>query len=103
MTGVINEQWKGLMGVSLLMLIGLQLFVNGEEEITMKLIILIAIAVLGLIIPVFWLIGTATGFTSFGLRGLAKTRKEQNVVFNPHLGLTMADGGEDQGKKEEER
>ena len=94
MTGTVEQRCKGLVGLSLLVLMGPQLIVNGEEDIYMRLIILIVIAVLGVMIPLFWLIGTATGFTCFGLRGLSKTSKEQPVVFNPHLGLTMADGGD---------
>jgi hypothetical protein len=33
---------------------------------------------------------------------MAKTRKDETVAFNPHLGLTMADGGDpiDKEKKE---
>jgi hypothetical protein len=95
MTEIIDKRLKGLMGVCLMMLIGLQLFVNREEEMVMKLTILIIIAVLGLVIPLFWLIGTATGgFTYFGLQRVAKTRKVRTVAFNPELGLTMADGGD---------
>jgi len=68
----------------------------------MKTTILILIAVLGLVIPLFWLIGTATGITCFGLHWVARNRKEETVAFNPQLGLTMADGGDpiDKEKKE---
>jgi hypothetical protein len=102
MTGLINERLKGLVGVTLLVLMGLQLYMSREEEMVMKLAILIIIAALGLVIPLFWLIGTATGFTYFGLHKAAKTLKEQMVAFNPQLGLTMADGGDpiDKEKKE---
>ena len=102
MTWTTEQRWKGLVGLSLLLLMGPQLIVNREEDIVMRMIILIAIAVLGLMIPLFWLIGTATGFTYFGLRGLGKARKEHTVALNPQLGLTMADGGDpiDKEKKE---
>lgn len=102
MTGIIDRRLKDLVGVALMALIGLELFVNREEEMVMKLAILIIIAALGLVIPLFWLIGTATGLTYFGLHRVAKTRKEQTVAFNPELGLTMADGGDpiDKEKKE---
>jgi hypothetical protein len=93
MTGI-DERLKGLMGVGVMVLLGLQLCLIREEEMGMKLTILIIIAVLGLVIPLFWLIGTATGFTYFGLHRVAKTRKEQTAAFNPQLGLTMADGGD---------
>lgn len=106
MSGLIDQRWKGLVGVTLMLMMGLQLFVNREEEMVMKLTILIIIAALGLVIPLFWLIGTATGFTRFGLNWVAKTRKEftkeDAVDLHPQLGLTMADGGDpiDKEKKE---
>jgi hypothetical protein len=102
MTRIIDKRLNGLVGVTLMALMGLELYSNREEEMVMKLAILIIIAVLGLVIPLFWLIGTATGFTYFGLHRVAKTRKEQTVAFNPELGLTMADGGDpiDKEKKE---
>jgi hypothetical protein len=102
MTGIIDKRLKGLVGVALLVLMGLQLYMGREEEMVMKMAILIIIGVLGLVIPLFWLIGTATGFTYFGLHKVAKNRKEQAAVFNPQLGLTMADGGDpiDKEKKE---
>lgn len=102
MTEVIDKRLKGLVGAGLMVLMGLQLFVNSEEEMVMKLTILIIIAALGLVIPLFWLIGTTTGFTYFGLHRVAKTRKEQTVAFNPQLGLTMADGGDPIDKKKKE-
>jgi hypothetical protein len=102
MTELIDKRLKGLVVLGLMVLMGLQLFINREEEMVMKLAILIIIAVLGLVIPLFWLIGTATGITYFGLHGVAKTRKDETVAFNPQLGLTMADGGDpiDKEKKE---
>jgi 4-amino-4-deoxy-L-arabinose transferase-like glycosyltransferase len=102
MTGIIDKRLKGLIGVALLVLMGLQLYLSREEEMVMKLAILIIIAALGFVIPLFWLIGTATGFTYFGLHRVVKTCKEQTAVFNPQLGLTMADGGDpiDKEKKE---
>ena len=102
MTSVREQQWNGLVGLGLLVFMGPQLFEGREEEMVMKMIILIIIAALGLLIPLFWIIGTATGFTYFGLHGLAKRAKESRVVLNPRLGLTMADGGDpiEQDKKE---
>lgn len=75
---------------------------NGKEELVMELTILIIIAALGLMIPVFWLVGTATGITYFCLHGVRKTRREQTVPLNSELGLTMADGGDPVDKKEKE-
>ena len=106
MTEAIDQRWKGWAGVGLMVLMGLELSVMREEEMVMKLTILIIIAVLGLMIPLFWLIETATGFAYFGLHRVAKTRKEQTVAFHPQLGLTMADGGdpidEEKGKEKKE-
>jgi hypothetical protein len=58
-----------------------------------KLTILIIIAIFGLMIPLFWLIGTATSIPVLWREMLRATRKEPTVVLNPELGLTMADGG----------
>ena len=101
MNGIIDQRWKGLVGVSLMVLMGLGLSMNKEEEMVMGLTILIIITVLGLMMPLFWIIGTVTGVTYFCLHGVGKTRKEPTVAFNPQLGLTMADGGDpvDEKKK----
>ena len=99
MTGIIDQRWKGLVGLGLMVLIGLGLSINREEEMVMGLTILIIITVLGLMMPLFWIIGTVTGITYFCLHGVGKTRKERTVAFNPQLGLTMADGGDPVDKK----
>jgi hypothetical protein len=83
MTGI-DERLKGLMGVGVMVLLGLQLYANREEEMGMKLTILIIIAVLGLVIPLFWLIGTATGFTYFGLHRVAKPAKSRRPPSIPN-------------------
>lgn len=80
----------------------------------MSTTILIVILVLGLIMPLFWIIGAMTSIgylcvtsgkemivryqakkanTGRALRG-------QGVIPNPQLGLTMADGGDSIDKKE---
>ena len=69
----------------------------------MKLTILIIIAALGLMVPLLWIMGTATGITYYCLHGVRKTRKKQSFALNPHLGLTMADGGKPVNKKEKRR
>ena len=46
MTEVIDKGLKGLLGAGLMVLMGLQLFVNREEEMVMKLAILVIIAAL---------------------------------------------------------
>jgi len=66
----------------------------------MKLAILIAIAALGLLIPLLWITGTLTSAVYFLRQKMAAGRKEQTVAFDPHLGLTMADGGDTIDKKE---
>ncbi len=66
----------------------------------MKLTILIIIAMLGLLIPLFWITGTLTSIVYFCLQKMGATRKEPTVAFDPQLGLTMADGGDPVDKKE---
>lgn len=71
----------------------------------MKISILIMISALGLLLPLFWIIGTVTSIIYFCLhRGkeIAAIDARQTVAFNPHLGFTMADGGDavDKEKKE---
>lgn len=64
----------------------------------MLLTILIVAIMLGLVMPVFWIVGTVGSITYVGLKGMGAARKErteeQTFVLNPHLGFTMADGGE---------
>ena len=60
----------------------------------MRLTIIIVIIMLGLMMPLFWIIGTMGSLTHFFLNMMGPTRKERLVVLNPQLGFTMADGGE---------
>ena len=60
----------------------------------MKLAILIIIIALGLLIPLYWIIGSLTSAIYFCFHGVGAIRKERTVALNPHLGLTMADGGD---------
>lgn len=66
----------------------------------MKLTILIIICVLGLMVPLFWLIGTATGMIYYYRRRVGAPCDERLAALNPHLGFTMADGGESIAKEE---
>ena len=100
MNGISDNSLKGLVGVGFVVLTGLQLFVNREEEMVMKQAILMIIAALGLVIPLFWLIGTGAGMTYLGLQWFGKNHKEGTATFNPQLGFTMADGGDPVDKKE---
>ena len=56
---------------------------------------------LGLVMPLFWIVGTIGSITYVGLNGMGVAFKERTVALNPHLGFTMADGGEpvDEEKK----
>ena len=63
----------------------------------MKLLVLIMIGTLGLLIPMFWLVGTVTGMIHYFLH---RDRPEWAAVFHPQLGLTMADGGDAIDKEE---
>jgi hypothetical protein len=66
----------------------------------MKLAILIAIAVLGLLIPLLWITGTLTAAVYFFRQKISALHKEQTIALDPQLGLTMADGGDAIDKKE---
>ncbi len=100
MNGIIDQRWKGLVGVGLLVLMGLGLSINREEEMVMEHTILIIITVLGLMMPLFWIIGTVAGITYFCLHGVGNAHNERTVALNPQLGFTMADGGDPVEKKE---
>ena len=65
-----------------------------EEEMVMLLTILIVVIMLGLVMPLFWIVGTIGSITYVGLNGMGVARKERRVVLNSQLGFTMADGGE---------
>jgi hypothetical protein len=73
-----------------------------EGEKVMLLTILIVVIMLGLVMPLFWIIGTIGSITYVGLNRKGVARKERTVVLNPQLGFTMADGGEpvDEGTTE---
>jgi hypothetical protein len=65
----------------------------------MKLTILIIITVLGMAIPLLWITGTLTSVVYFIRHRVGATNKEGGYSFNPHLGITMADGGDTIDKK----
>lgn len=60
----------------------------------MKLAVLIVIAALGLVVPLLWITGTLSSAVYFCRQKVGATRKEQTMVLDPQLGLTMADGGD---------
>ncbi len=60
----------------------------------MLLTILMAVIVLGLVMPLFWIVGTLGSITYVGLNGIGAARGERPVALNPQLGFKMADGGE---------
>jgi hypothetical protein len=71
----------------------------------MKVTILSIIFALGLLLPLFWIIGTVTSIIYYCLHREKETAAldtRQAVAFNPQLGFTMADGGDaiDKEKKE---
>ncbi|MBI4632923.1 MAG: hypothetical protein HY742_03420 [Deltaproteobacteria bacterium] len=68
----------------------------------MELTILIVITMLGLMMPLFWIIGTVTGGVYFFLHTRKERAGERTIALDPQLGLTMADGGDSidkEGKK----
>ena len=56
--------------------------------------ILVVAIMLGLVMPLFWIFGTAGTIAYVGLKGMGVARKEQTFGMSPQLGFTMADGGE---------
>ena len=104
MTGIIDKRLQGTVWVSLMVLVAmaLGLSIQREEEMVMGLTIIIVIIMLGLVMPLFWIIGTVGSITYFCLNRMGAARKERTFVLNPHLGFTMADGGDpiDKEKKE---
>jgi hypothetical protein len=83
-------------------LIARLLSIQREEEMVMGLTIIIVIIMLGLVMPLFLIIGTMGSITYFFLDRMGAARKARTVAFNHQLGLTMADGGDpvDEEKKE---
>jgi ABC-type antimicrobial peptide transport system permease subunit len=65
----------------------------------MRLTILTIIAVLGVMIPLFWMAGTLTSIVYFIQHRENAACKEGVFGFTPQLGLTMADGGDAVEKK----
>jgi hypothetical protein len=80
--------------------------IQREEEMVMLLTLLIVVIMLGLVMPLFWIVGTVGSITYVGLKGMGVAHKERTeertFVLNSQLGFTMADGGEpvDEEKKE---
>jgi len=60
----------------------------------MKLTIFVFIIALGVLMPLYWIVGSLTSVIYFCLNGGSAVRKERTVALNPHLGITMADGGD---------
>ncbi len=59
----------------------------------MKITVLSIIIALGLLMPVYWIIGSLVSAVYVGFHSLGAIRKGQRGILHPHLGLTMADGG----------
>lgn len=68
----------------------------------MGLTIMVVVIVLGLVMPLFWIIGTVGSIAHCCLSGMGATRKEQAAALNPQLGFTMADGGDPIDKEKRE-
>ena len=104
MKSIIDKRLQGAVWVGLvvLMALALGLLIQREEEMVMGLTIIVAIIMVGLVMPLFWIIGTVGSITYVGLNRMGAARKERTVALNPHLGFSMADGGApvDEEKKE---
>ena len=95
MTSIMNKRLQGTVwvGLMVLMAIALGLLIQREEEMVMGLTIIAVIIMLGLVMPLFWIIGTVGSITYFCLNRIGATHKEQTFALGPQLGFTMADGG----------
>lgn len=76
----------------------------------METAVIVVLLVLGLIMPLFWIIGAATsvGYVVYtkGMELFAKKEAGDTLpagAFHGHLGVTMADGGAAIEKKKEEK
>ena len=85
----------------MVVLMAMELSIRREEEMVMGFTIIAVIIMLGLVMPLFWIIGTVGSITYYCLNRMGETRKEQSIALNPQLGFTMADGGDpiDEQKK----
>ena len=103
MTSIMNKRLQGTVWVGLMVLIAmaLGLLIQREEEMVMGLTIIVVITMVGLVMPLFWIIGTVGSITYVGLNKMSAAFKEGTAALDPHLGFTMADGGEpvDEKKK----
>jgi hypothetical protein len=86
-----GAEWAGLV---VLIALALGISIQREEEMVMGLTIIIVIVMLGLVMPLFWIIGTVGSITYFCLNRMGATHKEQTIALSPQLGFTMADGGD---------
>ena len=104
MKSIIDKRLQGAVWVGLvvLMALALGLLIQREEEMVMGLTIIVAIIMIGLVMPLFWIIGTVGSITYVFRNRMGAASKERTAVLNPHLGFTMADGGDpiDKEKKE---
>ncbi len=69
----------------------------------MKTTFLVIIVMLGVAIPLMWLVGTLASMIHFYRHRAGATQKEQTVLLHPELGFTMADGGDAVDEKEKEK
>jgi hypothetical protein len=71
----------------------------------METAVIVVLLVLGLIMPLFWIVGAATsvGYVVYtkGMDLFAKNSEAE--AFHGHLGVTMADGGAAIDKEKEKK
>jgi len=96
MTNIMNKRLQGTVwvGLMVLMAIALGLLIQREEEMVMGLTIIAVIIMLGLIMPLFWIVGTVGSITYYCLNRMGAAFEERTVTLSPQLGFTMADGGD---------
>ena len=96
MTNIMNKRLQGTVWVGLMVLIAmaLGLLIQREEEMVMGLTIIVVITMVGLVMPLFWIIGAVGSITYVGLNRMGAAFKEGTAALNPQLGFTIADGGD---------
>ena len=68
----------------------------------MKETFLIMIIMVGVAVPLMWIIGSLVSMVHFYRQRAGATEKEQAFLLHPELGYTMADGGDAIAEKEKD-
>jgi hypothetical protein len=101
MRGITDQRFQGEVwaGLVVFMAMALGISIKREEEMVMGLTIIAVITVLGLVMPLFWIVGTVGSIIYFCLNRMVAAHEEGTIALSPQLGFTMADGGDPIDKK----